>query len=215
MITTYTYDRANRLQFADAGGAVTTYTNDLAGHRTAELRPSSDSTYYAWDAAGRMGAVEVMAGSVTLVYDADGRRVAKQGTDGSAVGYLFDVKRLLHETDEVGGEVNRTYASGTQDEFGDLVGEDGEFSHAYDAQANTDALLDDGGAVEARYKYRAFGQVAAVSVDGDAWAQLSADDWAALTADGWATMRVDWSALPPELTTHMLAGGRKGYYRDP
>ena len=31
MITTFTYDKANRLQTANAGGVITTYTNDAAG----------------------------------------------------------------------------------------------------------------------------------------------------------------------------------------
>jgi hypothetical protein len=108
---------------------------------------------------------------------------------------IHDDKRLLHETDDV-GDVTNTYAAGTNEEFGDLIGEgDGE-SHAYDAQANTNALLDSAGTVEAQYKYRAFGQVDAVSVDGGAWS------------------RENWASLPLALSSHMLAGGKKQYYLD-
>ncbi len=78
----------------------------------------------------------------------------------------------------------------------DLIGEDGEFIHQYDAQANTDALLDNAGVVEARYKYTAFGEVNAVSIAGGSW-----------TAE-------DWTSLPLAFTTQMLAGGRKQYFLD-
>jgi RHS repeat-associated protein len=195
MLTTYTYDRANRLTRADAGGVVTTYTVDAAGNRTGESSPTR-SIAYTWDAAGRLAAAEPDAGPMAFTYDADGRRVAKQSTDAAVTGYLYDYKRLLHETDDVGGAITRTYASDTSDEFGDLIGEDGEFVHQYDAQADTHALLDTTGAVEARYKYDAFGEVRAVSVAGGPWAAE------------------DWQDLPLDLTTHMLAGGRKQYYLD-
>ncbi|MEA2710781.1 MAG: hypothetical protein QOF78_3382, partial [Phycisphaerales bacterium] len=58
----------------------------------------------------------------------------------------------------------------TGEEYGDLLGEeDGSmYTHQFDAQANTAALLDEFGQVAARFKYYAFGQVAAVSVEGDA-----------------------------------------------
>jgi hypothetical protein len=107
-----------------------------------------------------------------------------------------DLQRLLHETEDVGGDITNTYAAGTQNEFGDLIGEGDGQSHAYDAQADTDALLDSTGTVEARYKYTAFGEVDAVSLDGGAWS------------------REDWQSLPLELSSHMLAGGRKHYYLD-
>ena len=96
---------------------------------------------FSFPGAGRMVSTEVAAGMVTFTYNADGQRVAKQSTDGSVVGYLYDDKRLLHETDDVGGDVSNTYAAGTQEEFGDLIGEGDGQSHAYDAQANTNALL--------------------------------------------------------------------------
>jgi len=53
------------------------------------------------------------------------------------------------------------------------------------------------GQVEAQYKYTAFGEVAAVSIEGGAWS------------------KEDWETLPLELSTNMLAGGRKQYYLDP
>jgi RHS repeat-associated protein len=193
--TTYTYSPANRLTLANTSGALTTYVHDPAGNRLSE-QSATRTVFYTWDASGQMVSAETMAGPVNFTYNADGQRVAKQTTDGSAVGFLYDFKRLLHETDEVGGAISRTFASDTTDEFGDLIGEEGESVHQYDALANTEALLDDLGQVEARYKYTAFGEVAAVSVENGPWSVN------------------DWPDLPPQLTTQMLAGGKKHYYLD-
>ncbi len=128
MRTTYTYDQANRLKSANAGGTITTYEHDAAGNRTSVATPT-DLTEYTWDAANRMATAQTAAGTVSMTYDADGRRVAKQTTDGSAVGFLYDYKRLLHEIDEVGGDISNTYATTTTEEFGDLLEENGDAFH--------------------------------------------------------------------------------------
>ena len=94
-----------------------------------------------------MATVEIGIGMVTLTYNADGQRVIKDSPSGYT-GYLYDHKRLLQETDEA-GEITNTYASGTSEEFGDLIGEDDGMVHQYDAQADTNALLDNTGQVEA------------------------------------------------------------------
>lgn len=62
------------------------------------------------------------------------------------MGYLYDQKKLLHETDDVGA-VSKTFASDMTDEYGDLIGEGGHV-HQYDAQADTEALLEADGTVE-------------------------------------------------------------------
>ncbi len=71
------------------------------------------------------------------------RRPARRQAEHRRLGhrFLYDHKRLLQETDEVGGDVTKMYASSTTDEFGDLIGEDGEYIHVYDAQANTRPCL--------------------------------------------------------------------------
>jgi RHS repeat-associated protein len=195
MLTTFEYDKANRLQRSTRGSVVTTYTFDAAGNRTSQISPS-ETIDYTWNAAGQMATAEPAAGTMQFTYNADGQRIAKQSTDSSVTGYLYDYKRLLHETDDIGGSITQTYASDTNDEFGDLIGEDGDYVHQYDAQADTQALLDSSGAAEARYKYYAFGQVQSVSVSGGPWSGE------------------DWSSLPLDLTSQMLAGGKKQYYLD-
>ena len=208
MITTYTYDKANRLQTANAGGSLTTYTYDAAGNRLSQ-QSSADTIYYTWDAQSRMTTAEPAAGIASFTYNADGQRTAKQSTDGSVTGFLYDYKKLLTETDDVGGEVSNLYATTTDQEFGDLISEDGDqLVHQYDAQACTNALLDSSGDVEATFKYYAFGQLAWSSILGDAWASLTVDQWATMTVEQWAT-------LPLEIATAMGAMGQKQYYFDP
>ena len=151
MITTYTYDRANRLKTVNAGGSITTYTQDAAGNRIQKQSPS-EFTVYDWDAQSRMKSAEPVAGPMEFTYNADGQRVSKQSTDGSVTGFLYDYRHLLHETDGVGGDVTKTYTTTTDDEFGDLISETGsELYHQYDAQAATTALLDDLGNVEVKF----------------------------------------------------------------
>src|SRR5262249_60733904 len=98
---------------------VTTFSHDAAGNRTAEITPS-DSTLYAWDAAGRMESADVDTGVISFTYNADGQRVLKEAADGPT-GFLYDQQRILHETDDIGGDISTTYATSTTDEFGDLL----------------------------------------------------------------------------------------------
>jgi hypothetical protein len=77
-------------------------------------------------------------------------------------------------------------------------------------------LLDESGQVEARYKYTAFGQVQSVSVEEGAWSALNTEAWMTLSAGQWSVLSAsDWSLLPVQLSTNMLAGGKKQYYLDP
>ncbi len=79
-----------------------------------------------------MVSAEPAAGIVSFTYNADGQRIVEEASDG-VTGYLYHLKRILHETDDV-GDITTTYASGTDDEYGDLIGEDGQYGHQYDAQ---------------------------------------------------------------------------------
>jgi RHS repeat-associated protein len=218
-ITTYTYTPANRLTLANANGAVTTYTNDLAGNRTAMLPPSSDNTYYSWDAAGRMVMAEPTAGIMTLTYNADGQRTAKQSTDASVMGFLYDYKKLLHETDDVGGEITNTYATTSDGEFGDLISEDGDqYFHQFDAQASTNALLDATGAVEAQFKYYAFGEISAVNIAGEGWVTITPEEWEGLSLDLKTSMNYTGQKqyyLDLETQFFLLGTGSDGRYYDP
>jgi YD repeat-containing protein len=84
-----TYTAANRLTLANT-----------ADNRTSEISPTR-SVAYTWDASGQMIAAEPEAGIVTFTYNAYGQRIVKEAF-GTGTGFLYDHKRLLHETDELG-----------------------------------------------------------------------------------------------------------------
>jgi len=207
-VTTFTYSNANRLTLANANGVLTTYTNDLAGNRTSMEQTLGTSTYttmYTWDAAGNMTVAEPPSGTVTFTYNAMDQRVLKD--TGSVSGYLYDHKKLLAETD--GESITSLYTTTTDQEYGDLIDEDGgDATHLYDAQANTNTLLDASGNVLAQYKYYAFGNIASYSIDGAPWSNLDTNAWNQMTTEQWAEL------TPGSGSTKMLAGGKKQYFLD-
>ncbi len=113
---------------------------------------------YVWDAAGPLTDFEPVSGSAELTYNADGQRVEK-AVEADVTRFLYDYEKLLAESD-ADNDINRVYTS-TTDEYGDLVSQwdegEGSLYHQYDGQWSTDALIDDGQAVAARYAHRAFG----------------------------------------------------------
>jgi RHS repeat-associated protein len=211
VLTTYTYSNANRLQKEVTGSAITTYTYDAAGNRTAK-QDSSGYVYYDWDAAGRMSSAEPPGRLTQYLYNADGQRMGKQFYDSSIQGFLYDFNNLLHETDNLGGAIEKTYTTGIDDEYGDVFSEGGnELYHFYDAQQCTNALLDDSGIVVSRFKYEAFGQArSSGALPSEGWATLTADQWSAMTADDWANLPV----LPGGAMDGFGGFGQKQYYLD-
>jgi YD repeat-containing protein len=111
------------------------------------METATGSTYYEWDAAGRMTSVENFAGTTAFTYNADGQRFSKTAPDDAITGYRYDGVNLLQETDDIGGDAENTYSSTTDQEFGDLISEDGDETqfHVYDAQMSTNALVDPAG----------------------------------------------------------------------
>jgi YD repeat-containing protein len=198
--TTYAYSPANRvLKATGPAGQVTTYAHDAAGNRT-QAQDGIDTTYYAWDAAGRMVTAEPPAGVVTLTYNTDGQRTAKASPDGGDTRFLYDLKKLLQETD-ADGDGEWSYLNTADGEFGSLIGEyDEEGAAAYtpqfDAQWSAEALLDEAGGVAETFRYRAFGL---------AIGSMAASRWGAQKG----------YYVDPETELYLLGGGSDGRYYDP
>ena len=83
--TSYTYDRADRIQ--NVGG--TSYVVDPNGNLTAR---GADS--FAYDQGNRLTSATVGGTTTTFAYDGDGTRVS-QTTGGTTTSYVSDVNRSL------------------------------------------------------------------------------------------------------------------------
>ena len=83
--TTYTYDRADRIQSA---GAVT-YTVDANGNLKARTGGSINDSF-SYDQANRLTSATTGSGSGTYTYDGDGKRTSKT-VSGATTTYVWDV----------------------------------------------------------------------------------------------------------------------------
>ena len=99
----YTYNEANWLLLTeDSIGDLTTFTYDDAGNQRSKEEPSGDITTNTWNAENQLTQVELPSGSiVTYTYNSDLLRVGRED-DTDNLGYIWDKKNLLHETDEFG-----------------------------------------------------------------------------------------------------------------
>ncbi len=159
-VTTSTYNAANELLVKlDSIGDRTTYTYDNAGNQRSKEEPSGDLTTNTWNAENELTQVELPTGTVvTYTYNSDLLRVGRE-EDIDNVGYLWDKKNLLHETDEFGTpQLDYHYE---QQEFGNLISRhdatETSYYH-YDALGSTDALTDSTEVVTDEYSYSAFGK---------------------------------------------------------
>jgi len=163
-ITTYSYDDANRLEWSQKSPGRTTYTYDADGNLVQKEEPSLQ-TDYTWDALNRMTFVDTATADVTFIYDGLGRRVEKQSSTDGTKKFVYDEQRLLQETD---GDDDLTFQyESTLDEYGELLdqydatgsptGDTGYY--AFDAQANTAALLDPNQTSTNEYVFTAFGEI--------------------------------------------------------
>jgi RHS repeat-associated protein len=164
-LTTYVYDKNNRLTSQTSGTKVTQYTYDNNG----SMLTSSDGTnsvVYQWinDGENRLVGVTTTNASGSSVskyiYDASGNRVASI-TDGVRKNYLIDTRgysKVLQEYD-ANGQILTKYFYGLG-----LIktesGSDERFYHS-DALGSTRLLTDGTGQVTDRYVYDAFGRLIA------------------------------------------------------
>ena len=89
-ITSYTYDKANRVKSVTLRGNPATYTYDLAGRLASKTLPNGINVAYQYDAADRVTGIayakpdNTPLETVSYAYDAGGQRIQKT-LGGSAV----------------------------------------------------------------------------------------------------------------------------------
>ena len=131
--------------------------------------------------------IEAPATTVTMTWGAMFQRIVKEAA-GTVTKFLYDQKRLLAETDEM-GDTTRSYTSGTAGpggEYGGLVSEYEPESMEeswpeYDAQWSTRELLDDECDVTASFRRTAFGLVTPDS--SPSWCDMTTGQWDQMSED--------------------------------
>ncbi len=152
MVTTYTYDAANRLT---AVGNVS-YTYDNRGNLT------HDGVFtYTWNAAGRLVRAESITHTVVYTYNGDDVRVAS-AADGTETRYVQDVVGLPQVLVETAGGQATLYVYGVM-RLAQVRGGDAEWFLG-DALGSVRQLVDDDGGVVLTRDYDPYGQM--VSADG-------------------------------------------------
>ena len=141
----------------------TGYGSDAAGNRTS-IADVLGTSVFAFDALSQMSSQypPSVSGPTTLTYNGDGQRTRKAPDGESAINFIYDQRNLLQEVDD-DDETLRTYTMSGGDGYGDLISEyqqsggGGEYYHQFDANANSNAIIDDSCTVAQKYRYQAFG----------------------------------------------------------
>ena len=162
-LTTYTYDRNDRLLTETTTGVTTTYAYDNNGNLISEIS-SEQQTTYTWNSENRLVGAEITDANGTqqieYTYDADGIRVAKT-VDGDETRYLIDANRqyaqVLAEYDAATG-TEVSYVYGDNELISQSREGDSRF-YLYDSHSGTRQLTDAAGAVTDSYLYDAYGNV--------------------------------------------------------
>jgi RHS repeat-associated protein len=163
--STLVYDARDRLTSRSdpTAGVAVVQTYDANGNLKTQTVDGSAPRTYTYDARDRMTAVQ--DGSATPLafdYDADGKRIGKSQGMAQATRYQYDQGSLVAETNAAGSTLVRYHYSANQ-----LIGRTQggstpvERHYLLDALRTPIALLTQAGAVDARTRYDAWGEVIA------------------------------------------------------
>jgi len=147
-------DAANELEVEIApAGTRTTYLYDADGNTTLKNAAGSRTTY-TWDGESRLICIALPAGGLmTMTYDGHGLRRKKEEV-ADTVNFLWDLQRVLLETNAGGTTVAHYTLS--EDVYGDLLSQrrdsTSSFYH-FDALGSTDRLTSSAAAVTDSYIY--------------------------------------------------------------
>ncbi|MBP0011245.1 RHS repeat-associated core domain-containing protein, partial [Roseofilum sp. Belize Diploria] len=172
VLTTYTYDKNDRLKSEQTNGVTTKYTYDDNGNLLlANVQGSPEQIEYIWDAENRLigvnktnaaGATE----SIEYQYNARGIRVSST-LNGVTTNYLIDENRqyaqVLEEytLDGANRQTEATYTYGlnlvSQERGGD------QLFYLHDNHSGVRQLTDEGGTVTDTYHYDAYGNLLSIA----------------------------------------------------
>jgi YD repeat-containing protein len=159
VVTTYTYDAANRLsQRMVDGSDIYLYTWSDAGQLTREEWNGYTVRTFSYDAAGRLVKATLPGFTTTFRYDGDGRRLVK-AVNGDPVTYTLDYARDVHILTERSITSTRYYLYGERC-IGEVDDETQVWSYYLaDESGRVRQVTDEGGEVDFAWSYTASGGV--------------------------------------------------------
>lgn len=164
--TTYAYDPANQLMYAEAAAGRTTYVFDADGNQQLEIEPTGDRTTTTWDFENRTTLVQLPTDiRNTMTYEPDGLRITLEESAGTK-RFVWDDQNYLAETDE-NNDTQVVYTNELA-YYGNLISQyrrtNGlwlpSYCH-YDVLGSTRKLTDTNQDVTETYHYNAWGETLA------------------------------------------------------
>jgi RHS repeat-associated protein len=156
-VTTYSYDKNDRLLSETGPQGTTTYAYDDNGNTVSESGPGGTTTY-SYDYENRLIGATTPGATLAYSYDQDNIRHS-QTVNGSTTTFLVDPNRDYHqvlaEFDEQGSVLD-AYTYG--DDLLALQSSEGRFTYHYDGLGSTRALSQGGFATDS-YTYEAYGEL--------------------------------------------------------
>ena len=150
----YQYDPRNRLTAYTKDGVTTPFRYDNAGNLLAD-----DKARYTYDAFNRTIQVETFDGNVQVNrYDAEGLRHEME-ENGNLVRFIFNQEREAVTEEDNTGLTRLIRATELIARSTDAVRT--YYHYASDEMGSTTHIVDDGGAVQNRYEYDAWGNITA------------------------------------------------------
>jgi RHS repeat-associated protein len=166
----YAYDPGqNRTSEQVDGGALRIASHNALNELTAVTNGTSAAATYEWDAAQRLAAVNSGTLRTEFTYDGLGRRVRirelNNAVETSDRRFVWCGGEICEERAAAGSVVKRFFALGVKVESGAAAG---KYFYTKDHLGSIRELVDEAGAVRARYEYEPYGARTKVSGDLDA-----------------------------------------------
>ncbi|MDA8021083.1 MAG: toxin glutamine deamidase domain-containing protein [Thermoanaerobaculia bacterium] len=156
----YSYDERNRLlAITDQidPSFDTSYGYDANGNQVSKTRDGTTTTFL-YDVLDRLAEIQRDSASLeTYLYDYQGMRVRKSGPSGT-VRYVYDDTSVLMETDASGATVAK-YEYGPDRLLSLAHATEGRRYYLFDGLRSVVGLMRPDGALQARYKYDAWGNL--------------------------------------------------------
>jgi RHS repeat-associated protein len=218
----YTYDRLNRLTFADnptnVGDIV--YTYDLVGNPLTAVQPGVRTVTMSWDALGRQLSETTPLGAMAMQYDIAGRRTRMTWPDGYLVDYTYDLTDAMtsltstgsavvagYGYDNLGRRVSVTRGSGPSTSYG-YDGISRMTSMAHDLAGTTDD-------VAWTYGYNPAGQITSQTRTNDLYAWTGgANGTTTYQPDGLNQIDLNTINLPYDLKGNLQGDLTRTYLYD-